>query len=498
MKDLFKVFGILLFAVLFLASCKQQEQRSNSTGWKYNDPEWGGFEKINYEGQITGPNLVLIEGGTFVMGLSEDDATYEWNNIPRRVTVSSFYMDETEVTNIDYREYLGWLKRVYQSYPEVYQKALPDTLVWREELAYNEPLVETYLRYPSFDDYPVVGVSWVQANDFAKWRSDRVNEMLLVEKGVINLNPQQTDSDNFNTKAYLAGQYQPSVRKNLPDLTNGGERPVRFEDGILLPDYRLPTEAEWEYAALALIGKQSPTKDEIYTDRRYFPWDNYTARYKRHDKNQGEMMANFRRGGGDYMGMAGRLNDKASITAPVKSFLPNDFGLYNMAGNVSEWVADVYRVTTYQELSDAQNQELNPHRGNVFSELVKDENGNLVDKDSLGRLKTRQITDEEVQGRDNYKKGDVRNFSDDDNEFVTYGYGKSSLVNDQARVIKGGSWEDRLYWLSPGQRRFLDENKSSRAVGFRCAMTRMGSQAGNGDPDGNYFGKPTKVRRRYK
>jgi formylglycine-generating enzyme len=498
MKDLFKVFGILLFAVLFLASCKQQEQRSNSTGWKYNDPEWGGFEKINYEGQITGPNLVLIEGGTFVMGLSEDDATYEWNNIPRRVTVSSFYMDETEVTNIDYREYLGWLKRVYQSYPEVYQKALPDTLVWREELAYNEPLVETYLRYPSFDDYPVVGVSWVQANDFAKWRSDRVNEMLMIEKGIINPNPQQTDSDNFNTKAYLSGQYQPSVRKNLPDLTNGGERPVRFEDGILLPDYRLPTEAEWEYAALALVGKQSPTKDEIYTDRRYFPWDNYTARYKRHDKNQGEMMANFRRGGGDYMGMAGRLNDKASITAPVKSFIPNDFGLYNMAGNVSEWVADVYRVTTYQELSDAQNQELNPHRGNVFSELVKDENGNLVDKDSLGRLKTRQITDEEVQSRDNYKKGDVRNFSDDDNEYVTYGYGKSSLVNDQSRVIKGGSWEDRLYWLSPGQRRFLDENKSSRAVGFRCAMTRMGSQAGNGDPDGNYFGKPTKVRRRYK
>jgi gliding motility-associated lipoprotein GldJ len=498
MKDLFRVFGILFLAVLFLASCKQQEQRSNSTGWKYNDPEWGGFEKINYEGQVTGPNLVLIEGGTFVMGYTEEDATYEWNNVARRVTVSSFYMDETEVTNIDYREYLGWLKRVYQSYPEVYQNALPDTLVWREELAYNEPLVETYLRYPSFDEYPVVGVSWVQANDFAKWRSDRVNEMLLIEKGVINPNPQQTDSDNFNTKAYLAGQYQPSVRKNLPDLTNGGERPVRFEDGIMLPDYRLPTEAEWEYAALALIGEQSPTKDEIYNDRRYFPWDNYTARYKRHDKNQGKMMANFRRGGGDYMGMAGRLNDKASISAPVKSFVPNDFGLYNMAGNVSEWVADVYRVTTFQELSDAQNQELNPHRGNVFSELVKDENGNLIDKDSLGRLKTRQITDEEVQGRDNYKKGDVRNFSDDDNEYVTYGYGKSSLVNDQSRVIKGGSWEDRLYWLSPGQRRFLDENKSSRAVGFRCAMTRMGSQAGNEDPDGNYFGKPTKVRRRYK
>lgn len=168
---------------------------------------------MDYEGQMTGPNLVLIEGGTFAMGLTEEDATYEWNNIPRRVTVSSFYMDETEVANIDYREYLHWIKRVYKSYPEVYQKALPDTLVWREELAFNEPYVETYFRFPSFDDYPVVGVSWVQATEFSKWRTDRVNEMLLIEKGIINPNPQQTDSDNFNTKAYLSNQYQPSVRK---------------------------------------------------------------------------------------------------------------------------------------------------------------------------------------------------------------------------------------------------------------------------------------------
>ncbi|HHH52510.1 MAG TPA: gliding motility lipoprotein GldJ [Bacteroidetes bacterium] len=497
MKVVLKLIGSLFILTLVLASCKHEE-RSSTTGFKYNDPEWGGFEKLNYEGQATGPNLVLIEGGTFVMGLTEEDVTYEWNNVPRRVTVSSFYMDETEVANIDYREYLHWLKRVYKSYPDVYQKALPDTLVWREELAYNEPYVETYFRFPSFDEYPVVGVSWVQARDYSKWRSHRVNEMILIEKGILNPNPQQVDSDNFNTDAYLAGQYQGNVRKNLPDLTNGGERQVRFEDGILLPQYRLPTEAEWEYAALALVGKQAASKDEIYTDRRFFPWDGYTARYKRHDKRQGQFMANFKRQGGDYMGMAGRLNDKAPIPAPVRSFMPNDFGLYNMAGNVSEWVADVYRKTTFTELSDAENQELNPYRGNKFTEKLKDENGNLVEKDSLGRLKTRFVEDEEVENRENYRKGDLRNYSDDDSEAVTYGYGKSSLVNDQSRVIKGGSWEDRLFWLSPGQRRFMDENSSSRSVGFRCAMTRVGSQAGNGDKDGNYFGKPSKVRRRYK
>ena len=103
-----------------------------------------------------------------------------WNNIPRRVTVPSFYIDETEVSNLDYLEYLHWIKRVFgEDYPEVYQRALPDTLVWREQLAYNEPLVEMYLRHPSYHNYPVVGVSWVQATEYCKWRTDRVKRKII-------------------------------------------------------------------------------------------------------------------------------------------------------------------------------------------------------------------------------------------------------------------------------------------------------------------------------
>ena len=206
MKKLLQ-FGLLATtAVLLLSACGSGE-RSSTTGWKYNDQKWGGFEKLDYEGQATGPNLVLIPGGTFTMGNLQEDVMFQWNAIPRRVTVSSFYMDETEVANIDYREYLHWLKRVFgETYPEVWLDALPDTLVWREELAYNEPFVETYFRHPAYDDYPVVGVTWIQANNYCKWRTDRVNEMILIERGILNPNPEQRGEDNFNTEAYLARQ----------------------------------------------------------------------------------------------------------------------------------------------------------------------------------------------------------------------------------------------------------------------------------------------------
>ena len=139
----FKNYTFILIGVIsfLMASCSRE--RSSSTGWEYNNPKNGGFEKIPYAEQETGPGLVLIEGGRFTMGRIEQDIFYDWNNKPRTVTVSSFYMDETEVTNFHYLEYLYWVNRVFGAdYPEVYKKALPDTLVWRSKLAYNEPYVE--------------------------------------------------------------------------------------------------------------------------------------------------------------------------------------------------------------------------------------------------------------------------------------------------------------------------------------------------------------------
>ncbi len=458
-----------------LLSCKKKEG-SSATGWSYNDPEWGGFYKAKDQGQKTGPGLTFVEGGTFVMGAAQQDVMYEYDNVPRRVTVSSFYMDENEVTNINYREYTYWLKRVFgETYPEVVRKAQPDTLVWREELAYNEPYVKYYFRHPSFNDYPVVGVTWLQANEYCRWRSDRVNEKMLVDEGILELDPNQQGEDNFNSEAYLAGQYEGVVKKGMKNYDPNGEetRRVRFDDGIMLPDYRLPTEAEWEYAALAQMGTQ-PTKDEErYMEKRIYPWDGYTVRSQRRGKYQGAMLANFKRGRGDNMGVAGALNDNAEITAPVKTYMPNDFGLYNMAGNVSEWCLDVYRPMSSSDVED-----FNPFRGNVFTTLELDEEGKAAPKDSLGRLKYREYEADEIGDRYNYQQSNVVDYRDgDDRSQVEYD-DNVTLVNDKSRVVKGGSWNDRAYYLSPSVRRYMDEDQAANWVGFRCAMMRVGPANG--------------------
>lgn len=491
MNAKFKFFPAITVVLVVLASCGGGggANESSTTGWNYNDPDVGGFEVTTGYEQETGPGLVLVEGGSYTMGRVEQDLMYDWNNVPRRVTVTSFYMDETEVKNVDYREYLHWIRRVFIDYPEVYRKALPDTLVWRSPLAYNEPYVEYYFRHPAYNNYPVVGVNWLQANDYCSWRTDRVNEMILIEQGILNWDPNQVGEENFNTEAYLAGQYEGLVNQNLPNLDpNKEERRVRMEDGLLLPRYRLPTEAEWEYAALALIGNSF---DERIYERRIYPWNGHNVR---HDaaKYRGEMRANFVRGRGDYMGVAGALNDNASITAPVDSYWPNDFGLYCMAGNVNEWVEDVYRPLSYEDID-----EFRPFRGNVFKTLERDEEGNVAEKDSLGRLRYREITEEEAIDRRNYSKADYRNYLDGDyassidysREEAEKGPGSqrmysqqdsdfSSLINDNVRVYKGGSWKDRAYWLSPGTRRFLEETEARDDLGFRCAMTRVGSPGG--------------------
>lgn len=533
-------------ATMLVVGCKKGSDKntSSATGWKINSKE-GGFQyNTDFKDQETGPGLVFVEGGTFTMGKTQDDPMHDWNNAPSQQHIQSFYMDETEVTNKMYMEYLDWLKQVFppedEQYKNIYLGALPDTLVWRSELGFNETMVTNYLRHPAYAEYPVVGVNWVQAVQFSSWRTNRVNEGILEKEGYVEKGSRYkvTGNGTFDTNTYLnaptdsyGGQMTEFAGKKAQNK-DGDLTHAKQTSGVLLPEYRLPTEAEWEYAAKSLNGLREYNS---VRGRKKYPW---SGAYTRSDKRRtyGDQLANFKQGQGDYGGIKGWSDDGGDITVAVKSYAPNDFGLYDMAGNVAEWVADVYRPIVDDEMSD-----FNYYRGNVYTkhkigedgklDIVNAENitydtlsnGRIVARNLPGSLATVPVDENETYLRYNFTRSDNRNYRDGDNESqrvfqaVTFEEGakvedtsmksnisrgmydapdqkiinsegnvikqydksnaRTTLIDDEARVFKGGSWRDRAYWLDPAQRRFLPQYSATDYIGFRCAMSRVGSKA---------------------
>ena len=691
LKHLLTIFLILVL----INSCgmPKAEDFSVTTGWAMNWQQNGGFEaklkngnseEGSWNGTKIPSNMVFVQGGTFVMGKTQEDVMRDGNNFQKEATVSSFWMDQTEITNLQYREYTDWIKRVFWEdgegeYSYLYTHALPDTTVWRDELSYNEPMVNQYFRHPAYQDYPVVGVSWQQAVEYCDWRTDRVNERRIIESGALG-KPEKAwkkykegyfdEADvagYFNTLKYLKyseynlDNWEKGVRgdqKGVPDLSAREDddqgykkktRKIKIEDGLFTSPYRLPTEAEWEYAAVA--GYNTSVNLDGNQHGKFYPWRSFDADYHqangsksgrnslrqpydgnrfdikrqqygkvRGDNKQnafvnaitdganvegntkfgsrssieydnymmtptyrdisfeemrtGQFLANFRHGRGDYAGVSPVNNDLGTMTMPVGSFPPNDWGLYDMAGNVNEWVMDVYRP-----LSPLVTNDLNPFRGNLFKEVARDAEGyaktlddldNEEQQEALGLYKdgnpiypanpgTMVLINEQIDGSDdpidsdkdenpfaiyrgrdlqdaeqyNYENpssahstGDAynaliakstnpkttpkRNYSKANNidyrdgagaeELASdyrgwgiYDYGKTTLINNYSRIYKGGSWEDDAYWLSPGTKRFLNEDVASNDIGFRCVIDHLGYVAG-----GEYeeFGK-SKNKDRY-
>ena len=376
-----------------------------------------------------------------------------------------------------------------------------------------------------------------------------INLKKLIDKGILsNVLENDTIRNFFDTDLYLENPYRlfdgdsTVYKRGLSDnkIKKKGEprppkgaftgRQVTSLDGILSQKIRLPTEVEWEYAAKAT------SENREYNNirgRKKYAW---SAKYTRDnsERYKGDQLANFKQGDGDYGGIAGWSDDGADITAEIKSYQPNDFGLYDMSGNVAEWVADVYRPIVDDGFND-----FNYYRGNVYTKNAIDENGKvkIVTADSIvydtlstGKVIARNLPGEILQvpvdenetylrtqfstsdNRD-YRDGDkastrfYQSFGEQEDEVVidpnkrmynspnhkvgtldeSEGGGvdrefdksssRTSMINNEVRVYKGGSWKDRDYWLDPAQRRYFPQDMATDYIGFRCAMSRVGSKS---------------------
>jgi len=436
---------LYLFAVFIFASCSN----SNSGELVGARPH----EKPFYQPHPYG--MVFIPQGSFTMGAGAEDITHGHLIQPKTVSVGAFYMDQTEITNDEYRQFVDWVrdsiartilgevlpddylieenpktgetynppklnwktridwnsqnqdvrdaleqmylpenerffrhkeidsrKLIYSYYwVDLHAAAMdnlrqrtqanrgnirpparsvyvhnetinvyPDTLVWIADFTYsfNDPMTEKYFSHPAYDHYPVVGVNWNQARAFSVWRTQLLNNALAKRKG-----------------------------------------------GVILSEFRLPTEAEWEWAARG--GNQLNP----------YPWG---GPYTRNAK--GCFLANFKPLRGNY------IADGGLRTVIVGHYPPNGFNLYDMAGNVSEWTSSAYDPSSY-------------------------------------------------------------NITWDMNPDYTYNAKKSDPPAMKRKVIRGGSWKDIAYYLRVTTRAYEYQDTAKSYIGFRNVQSYLGRNEGD-------------------
>ena len=423
-KQAIKMKGNFLYAIGFLSlglimtGCGKSSKSSGSIG----DGQLHGVSLGGKYIMPKPPGMIYVPSGTFHMGPSDEDISYAFTARNKQVSINGFWMDATEITNDEYRQFVIWVrdsiagsilnfkknapdgssaidwgkvrtikwadpkiqeqlsalivtpdnringrkeidakKIIYHSdwldYKEAAQREnadkprstfivkkdtpiYPDTLVWIRDFSYsyNEPHAKKYFSHPAYGAYPVVGVSWKQATAFTEWRTHYLNSYL--------------------------------------------ERSKRMTES----DFRLPTEAEWEYAAR---GGRSQVP---------FPWGGPYLRNKK-----GCLLANFKPGRGNYP------EDGGMYTVRADAYWPNDFGLYNMAGNVAEWTSSLYYEGAY-------------------------------------------------------------NFQHDMNPDIRWNAKDNDPPRMKRKVVRGGSWKDIGFFLQNSTRNYEYQDTTKSYLGFRCVI----------------------------
>ena len=418
-----RIFYLLAVAAMATSasSCKRLSGKKKS-GAMSNDGQLHGVAPSSKWNMPKPFGMVYVPQGTFHMGPSDEDVNYAYTARNKQVSISGFWMDATEVTNNEYRQFTNWVrdsiaaklmgfvkqnpdglelidwskaktikwgdkatiekidaiivtpdnrifgkkeldakKIVYQSEVFDYKAAAsnrdvtiprsafimkqqipvyPDSLCWVRDFAYsyNEPMAKKYFNHPAFGNYPVVGVSWKQATAFCEWRTHYLNAFL--------------DSKKRATES----------------------------------DFRLPNEAQWEYAARGGRSQSS------------YPWGGPYLRNKK-----GCLLANFKPGRGNYP------EDGGFYTVRADAYWPNDFGLYNMAGNVAEWTSSLYYEGGYS-------------------------------------------------------------FQHDMNPDIRWNVKESDPPRMKRKVTRGGSWKDVGYFLQTSTRNYEYQDTSKSYIGFRCVI----------------------------
>ena len=410
----------LVFLVVFTSSCNMLGGSGNPGSAQSSDGQLHGIPVGKNQNTIRPYGMVYVPGGMFHMGPSDEDISFTFTSRNKAVSMSGFWMDATEITNNEYKQFTNWVrdsiaakllgyvkqgkdgveridwrkpikwsdkstiekidamivtpdnrifgkkeldpnKIIFQSEIFDFKSAAqnrdqtiprsafiiktktpvyPDTLVWVRDFAYsyNEPMAISYFSHPAYGEYPLVGVNWKQATAFCQWRTHIFN-------------------------AYLES------KKRSP-----------------VPEFRLPTEAQWEYAARG--GKS----------QAQFPWGGPYLRNKK-----GCILANFKPGRGNY------AEDGALYTVKADMYFPNDYGLFNMAGNVAEWTSSLYT-----ESAGAFNHDLNPE--------------------------------------------------------IRWNAKDSDPPRMKRKVIRGGSWKDVGFYLQTSSRAYEYQDTSKSYIGFRCVQ----------------------------